>query len=157
MINIELIQKDYESLLEVLKSHGSHLFEEMEEIEIVGRDDEMALNDARTEYETTTRLWELIQEQRPFFIVVYEVSREYGGPEEGGWWFDNWSSPSWVATYREEDEAMLVVKLLNEDEKRTKKEAGELDRFSMAGTSDRRYIVEQEVGASETKGWPHYE
>ena len=22
------------------------------------------------------------------FVNVYEVSREYGGPEEGGWWFD---------------------------------------------------------------------
>jgi hypothetical protein len=22
------------------------------------------------------------------FVNVYEVTREYGGPEEGGWWFD---------------------------------------------------------------------
>jgi hypothetical protein len=23
-----------------------------------------------------------------YFVGVYEVSRSYGGPEEGGWWFD---------------------------------------------------------------------
>ena len=23
------------------------------------------------------------------WAVVYEVSRNYGGPEEGGWWFDS--------------------------------------------------------------------
>ena len=22
------------------------------------------------------------------FVAVYEMSREYGGPEEGGWWYD---------------------------------------------------------------------
>lgn len=24
----------------------------------------------------------------PYFICVYEVDRVYGGPEEGGWWYD---------------------------------------------------------------------
>lgn len=24
------------------------------------------------------------------YINLYEYSREYGGPEEGGWWFDSW-------------------------------------------------------------------
>ena len=25
------------------------------------------------------------------FINVYEVSRQYGGPEEGGWWYDHFA------------------------------------------------------------------
>lgn len=24
------------------------------------------------------------------YVNVYSMSREYGGPEEGGWWFDTW-------------------------------------------------------------------
>jgi len=27
-------------------------------------------------------------ETRTVFMAVYEVTREYGGPEEGGWWYD---------------------------------------------------------------------
>lgn len=26
----------------------------------------------------------------PTWINVYEYSRHYGGPEEGGWWYDSW-------------------------------------------------------------------
>ena len=26
--------------------------------------------------------------QKPVFVTVYEISRNYGGPEEGGWWYD---------------------------------------------------------------------
>lgn len=25
---------------------------------------------------------------QPFYIVAYGISRHYGGPEEGGWWYD---------------------------------------------------------------------
>lgn len=25
---------------------------------------------------------------QPFYIVVYGISRHYGGPEEGEWWYD---------------------------------------------------------------------
>lgn len=28
---------------------------------------------------------------RPFYLVHYGISRHYGGPEEGGWWYD-WTS-----------------------------------------------------------------
>jgi hypothetical protein len=27
-------------------------------------------------------------EPQPFYIVAYGISRHYGGPEEGGWYFD---------------------------------------------------------------------
>jgi len=28
---------------------------------------------------------------RPYYLVSYSISRQYGGPEEGGWWYD-WTS-----------------------------------------------------------------
>lgn len=27
----------------------------------------------------------------PFFVNLYSVSQRYGGPEEGGWWYDEYS------------------------------------------------------------------
>jgi len=29
-------------------------------------------------------------DRRPRFITIYSTTRHYGGPEEGGWWY-NWS------------------------------------------------------------------
>lgn len=29
-------------------------------------------------------------EKTTAFLVVYEVTRHYGGPEEGGWWYDRY-------------------------------------------------------------------
>jgi hypothetical protein len=37
------------------------------------------------------------EEEKPKFwcVSVYEVSKHYGGPEEGGWWWDRWD-PSYA-------------------------------------------------------------
>lgn len=54
-----------------------------------------------------------------YYVAVYEVSRCYGGPEEGGWYFDSWTPlPSddgigWLYTY-DEDLADLICRTLNE-------------------------------------------
>jgi len=29
-----------------------------------------------------------VPDQRPLYVNVYLIDRCYGGPEEGGWWFD---------------------------------------------------------------------
>jgi hypothetical protein len=29
-----------------------------------------------------------------YYVNIYEVSRRYGGPEEGGWWYDHCSPKS---------------------------------------------------------------
>lgn len=59
----------------------------------------------------------------PYYVNGYEVERLYGGPEEGGWWYDAGTSTgeSW-GPYETHDDAMDVyyalqgeVDLRNED------------------------------------------
>jgi hypothetical protein len=35
------------------------------------------------------------------YVTLYEVSRDYGGPEEGGWWYDWWTP---VKTFKARDD-----------------------------------------------------
>lgn len=41
--------------------------------------------------EDMKRLW-LLDWKGECFITAYSTTKEYGGPEEGGWWYD-WSEP----------------------------------------------------------------
>jgi len=34
---------------------------------------------------------EYTEVQKPVYVSVYETSRNYGGPEEGGWWYTSYS------------------------------------------------------------------
>lgn len=61
------------------------------------------------------------------FIAIYETDRAYGGPEEGGWWFDTgelledegvWAFDSWEAANAALPEIEAMVARRNKDEKR---------------------------------------
>lgn len=53
-----------------------------------------------------------------YYIHKYEVSQEYGGPEEGGWWYDAGSPVAWwyPVCCEDEDTAYLVCRILNSAE-----------------------------------------
>lgn len=38
----------------------------------------------------------------PLYVAVVEVSRHYGGPEEGGWWYDRSTVLGWWKARRSE-------------------------------------------------------
>jgi len=38
--------------------------------------------------ELTANQWQNVDGTQQWFVGVYEVGRCYGGPEEGGWWYD---------------------------------------------------------------------
>ena len=44
----------------------------------------------RREFEAYEADW-LAQFTNGFYVNTYEIDRAYGGPEEGGWWFDTGS------------------------------------------------------------------
>lgn len=61
---------------------------------------------------------------KPSYIVsVFECNREYGGPEEGGWWYDTGVLVKTIRVFHNEDEAIsfsnrmqrLLDKTLNKD------------------------------------------
>jgi hypothetical protein len=155
MINIE--PSDLQEVITRLQSLADRIREERSEIEIVGRDDQLNYDELGQEYHEVIVLKERLTEKAPTFVTVYNVSQEYGGPEEGDWYYDWYSSPCVLATFREEDEARHAARLLNAEERRLRKENGERDRYSVLGGTDRVYVAEQELGSRIKKERPRYE
>jgi hypothetical protein len=55
-----------------------------------------------------------MSESRPIYIIaVYDVDRRYGGPEEGGWWYDAGTLVRVVRTMRHEQRAYDYCNRLN--------------------------------------------
>jgi hypothetical protein len=90
------------------------------------------------------------QKRGSVLVGVYHVDRCYGGPEEGGWWFDAWQhvasrlvpEPQWPA---------IKAELLEEypDDGRS------LSSVLSRGVTE--VILENQVGQFTTKERPHYE
>ena len=49
-----------------------------------------------------------------YTVSVYQVRRSYGGPEEGGWYYDNGDLVRTVKRFRSEDDAWNYCNRLNE-------------------------------------------
>lgn len=49
-----------------------------------------------------------------YSVAVYEVDRAYGGPEEGGWWYDCGDLVRVAKRFRSEDDAWNYCNRLNE-------------------------------------------
>jgi len=54
------------------------------------------------------------QTSNPVYVSLYEVSRAYGGPEEGGWWYDVWDLEN-SKKFFDREEAERFAQALNED------------------------------------------
>lgn len=106
-----------------------------------------------------------------YFISEYKVDRCYGGPEEGGWWYDWNDFVKVVATATDEDDAYRVCRALNAAAKadvkvldvvaflqvKEREEGGERDRYSVIGGADVAYHVEDTPGEDQSTEHPHYE
>jgi Zn-finger nucleic acid-binding protein len=47
------------------------------------------------------------------FVAIFEMDRVYGGPEEGGWWYDAGELKRIVATFSDEDQAYEYSRRFN--------------------------------------------
>mgnify|MGYP003400567908 FL=1 len=92
-----------------------------------------------------------------YFISEYQVDRCYGGPEEGGWWYDWNDFVKVIATAGDEDDAYRVCRALNAAAKKEREEGGERDRYSVIGGADVAYHVEDTPGEDQSTEHPHYE
>lgn len=59
-----------------------------------------------------------------FQVGLYLHNRAYGGPEEGGWWYDTSSLQGDVLTFTSYEEALRTMRLLNSNLKTTGVNAG---------------------------------
>lgn len=102
----------------------------------------------------------------PYYIHKHEVSQKYGGPEEGGWWFDT-GTPVPLrdhnpATYKffNEGDAFMKARELNAAEKSRRMEDEPYQYTSVLsymGTFYSYSVHESCVPESYPKVRPHYE
>ena len=85
------------------------------------------------------------------FVNVYEVTRHYGGPEEGGWWYD-WRHCVEVYPVRESAAELMQEQL--EDENSYRKFG---DISSVLGGQDVLVLIEDAPKETETTERPYYE
>jgi len=69
---------------------------------------------------------------------AYKIERCYGGPEEGGWWYDNYQYLGPAENFPEDDDNGIPLGYSNSNGQIT-------------------HITEEEKGQYETKQKPHYE
>lgn len=85
------------------------------------------------------------------YINVYEVTRHYGGPEEGGWWYD-WLHCVEVFPVRESAAPLMIEQLQDEHAHRN---WGNIS--SVLGGQAVAVYTEDAPKQSETKERPYYE
>jgi hypothetical protein len=86
------------------------------------------------------------------YINVYMVTREFGGPEEGGWYYDNHSLIECIPMrykYAEDE-----VERMENGEYSNK---GRRELSSVLSTGRYSVLIEDQRGESETRQRPHYE
>lgn len=94
------------------------------------------------------------------YVSRYTVDRRFGGPEEGGWWYDWHTYEGMVAIIPadvDEEEGYAITRALNAAAQAEKAEHGRLNRYSMAGSPDTVYLLEDDLCEHETTVRPHYE
>jgi hypothetical protein len=95
--------------------------------------------------------FKVIPDNQIVFINVYTIDRRYGGPEEGGWWYD-WFECVEVFPVKNSAADDMVDVLEDEHEHR---KWGDIS--SVLGGEDVRVWIQESPKESETKRIPHYE
>jgi hypothetical protein len=102
--------------------------------------DALAEKEAEEQYKLTGRWW----------VNVYLVNRHYGGPEEGGWWFDS-------------GQPIASIPIIGQAEARFamnywKKKYPKTDcRYSSIGGIDHDVLVQDHFAEAWPTERPHYE
>lgn len=95
-----------------------------------------------------------------WLVTLYSVTRHYGGPEEGGWYYDNYElveeEPS-KGPMRWELAADLQVDLKEAEEQARREDRRPQGRFSVLGGADRVWCLERNRGEETDLRRPRYE
>lgn len=88
------------------------------------------------------------------YVVIWFNTREYGGPEEGGWWFDT-GEPQKVYTCKSPDERAVCEELANKQVE--KQNEGRRLLSSVLSTGRYSVSIEDERPVPYPAVAPHYE
>lgn len=93
------------------------------------------------------------RKMEPIYVNAYEVDRLYGGPEEGGWYFDAGEPLESIRVYSgakaEEVRERLLSKFASQQSAH--------NRYSVIGGPDVEVYIESEKGKAFPERYPHYE
>lgn len=124
-----------------------------------GRDDAAAWEENQIAQETETERQEE-HDDNPLYVTVYWVERRYGGPEEGGWWYEYYE----IAVKEDGglEQLSFPVDSQEEAEKLKEKLSDEYpfepnELSSVNGIGTHLVIIEDFKGEMETTTSPHYE
>ena len=90
-----------------------------------------------------------------FYVNEYLLNRAYGGPEEGGWWYDTGDFVKCHGVYRMEITADIRINSLQSYLQKERK--GQRSTSSMACTGFTDIWVDDFPGQDFPNGRPHYE
>lgn len=98
-------------------------------------------------------------------VHKFQVAQQYGGSEEGGWWFEaGWpapmaSSPLVRVAFDEEDQAYAVARALNdyEDERRKGEDYDYTSVLSDRSSFFSYQVSEEALAVPYPESRPHYE
>ncbi len=91
-----------------------------------------------------------LDEDKIVYVSAYEVTRQYGGAEEGGWWY-NWLDlvETTASLRRDADEVVETLKARHQH-----RAVGDI--YSVLGGVAIQVDIEDESGESQSKERPHY-
>jgi hypothetical protein len=90
-------------------------------------------------------------EDKIVYVNIYEVTREYGGPEEGGWYYNNFNCVESVPVKNKHSE------LMQDEMKKEYSSRKHGNIYSVLGGTDIEVYIEEKPKQSETKERPYYE
>lgn len=96
-----------------------------------------------------------------WYVHKYEVAQQYGGPEEGGWWFQVGSPvEGFRLAYTVEETAYEACRALNGGERERAKRDEEYEYTSVLSYKSQHFsydVSEKAYAEAYPKSRPHYE
>ena len=88
------------------------------------------------------------------YVNVYEVTRHYGGPEEGGWWYNRGEPITSILLFEDDPEANALIL---EFARKRYSPLSEGDIYSVRGGVQINVVVEDHFATPWPAARPHYE
>jgi hypothetical protein len=92
-----------------------------------------------------------------YTVAFYEIDRAYGGPEEGGWWYDCGSLKRLARTFKSKAAAQAYASRANNLLTHIQRDLRSVNSMAYGGGRYRARVYEGIPPSYYPQGRPHYE
>lgn len=92
-----------------------------------------------------------------YLLAFYEINRAYGGPEEGGWWYDTGRLVRVFRVFKTEDKAYAAARRANRLLEHLQRHNRPVDSIIYSGERHAAEVHENFAPASYPEARPRYE